>query len=196
MEKLKILVGCEESGTLRNELRTRGHDAWSVDLQPSEDSKYHIQDDIRNHLHGSWDAIFAFPPCTYLTKAQMWRTDREPGREQLRTEAVQLVEDIDNAPADKIWIENPIGYLNKNWRAATDIVYPWQFGDPYTKEICIWQKGFPVLLPLIDSPGECKLKKVANHTNGRMKQQQKSRIKSSWKYYPNLVRGMLDQYEL
>lgn len=32
------LIGCEESGTVREALRALGHDAWSCDLQPARDN--------------------------------------------------------------------------------------------------------------------------------------------------------------
>jgi hypothetical protein len=35
-EKLRVLVACEFSGTVRDAYRSRGYDAWSCDLLPSE----------------------------------------------------------------------------------------------------------------------------------------------------------------
>lgn len=34
---MRVLVGCEYSGRVRNAFREAGHDAWSCDLLPSED---------------------------------------------------------------------------------------------------------------------------------------------------------------
>ncbi len=34
--KMRVLVACEFSGIVRDAFRKRGHEAWSVDLLPSE----------------------------------------------------------------------------------------------------------------------------------------------------------------
>ena len=48
---MKILIGCETSGTVRNAFIDNGHDAWSCDILPADDqTNRHIQDDIRNVL--------------------------------------------------------------------------------------------------------------------------------------------------
>lgn len=44
---MRVLVGCEFSGRVREAFRAFGHDAWSCDLLESEDnSPYHIQGDV------------------------------------------------------------------------------------------------------------------------------------------------------
>lgn len=49
---MKVLIGCEMSGRVREAFRKRGHDAYSCDLLPSEiPSKYHIQGDVLNYLN-------------------------------------------------------------------------------------------------------------------------------------------------
>ena len=43
---MRVLVGYESSGVVREAFRARGHDAWSCDLQPADDlSQYHLQGD-------------------------------------------------------------------------------------------------------------------------------------------------------
>lgn len=50
---MRVLVACEYSGRVRQAFRGMGHDAWSVDLIPSEDgSRYHIQGDVLDILKG------------------------------------------------------------------------------------------------------------------------------------------------
>ena len=66
---MKILIGCEESGRVREAFRGVGHDAWSCDLLPCTEnpSKYHIQDDLIKTIKSQkWDMIVAFCPCTHL----------------------------------------------------------------------------------------------------------------------------------
>jgi len=44
---MRVLIGCERSGIVRDAFRTAGHDAWSVDLEPCEaDPYYHFQADL------------------------------------------------------------------------------------------------------------------------------------------------------
>lgn len=53
---MKLIFGCEFSGIVREEMRRRGHDAWSCDLLPAEDgSPFHIQGDILEHLEDGWE---------------------------------------------------------------------------------------------------------------------------------------------
>lgn len=33
---MKVLIGCEQSGRVREAFKAKGHDAWSVDILPSE----------------------------------------------------------------------------------------------------------------------------------------------------------------
>ena len=58
---LPILVACEYSDTVASAFRAFGFDAYSCDLRPSEgDQRWHIQDDVRNHLQaGRWLAMVA-----------------------------------------------------------------------------------------------------------------------------------------
>ena len=44
---MRVLIGCEFSGVVREAMRRRGHDAVSCDLLPAEDgSPHHIQADV------------------------------------------------------------------------------------------------------------------------------------------------------
>ena len=41
------------------------------------------------------------------------------------------------------------------FQKPTQIIHPWQFGDPYEKPTCLWLKGLPPLKPTnIVSKGE------------------------------------------
>lgn len=58
--ELRVLVGCECSGTVRRAFANRGFDAWSCDLKPSEDgSNRHIRGDIRDYLDNDWEWLCA-----------------------------------------------------------------------------------------------------------------------------------------
>lgn len=78
------------------------------------------------------------------------------------------------------------------WKRPTQIIYPWYYGDNYSKDICLWLKGLPRLngIPGIEEPA--KLKRVSNHVNSRMSQDLKSKIKS--KFFPTIAAAMAEQW--
>lgn len=152
---MKILVGCEYSGAVRNELRAIGQDAWSCDLLPSEDSSpFHIQCDVLNILNHDWDMAIFFPPCTDLcvSGAKHFARKRADGTQQ---RSINFFMRLANAPIQHIAIENPVGIMSTEWRKPDQIIQPWQFGHPHTKSTCLWLKNLPELQPTnVVSKGE------------------------------------------
>ena len=68
---MRVLIGCERSGVIRQAFRQRGHDAWSCDLVPADDgSEYHLQADVLTVLDRDWDIAIFHPDCTYLANSQ------------------------------------------------------------------------------------------------------------------------------
>lgn len=141
---MKILVGCENSGTVRRACDARGHDVWSVDLLPSLDrSNRHIVGDVRNYLHLGWDMLLiAHPPCTRLCNSGVrWLTEpptrltaehynaaeiaayRDMSRDERLAfmwtkldEGAALFSELWNAPIERIAIENPVMHEHAKMR--------------------------------------------------------------------------------
>ena len=63
---MRVIVGCEYSGTVRDAFIARGHDAWSCDLLPTDKPGPHIQGDVLSILNDGWDLAIFHPPCTHL----------------------------------------------------------------------------------------------------------------------------------
>lgn len=152
MKQLNVLIACEFSGTVRNAFRKLGHNAFSCDIEPSDDnSPYHYQCDVRNVINAyEWDLLIAHPPCTYLTLAgNRWFKpefkDKFPTREQDRQDAYDFFMELYNAPIPHICVENPIGVMSSLFRKPDQIIQPWQFGDPFQKSTCLWTKNLPTL---------------------------------------------------
>lgn len=62
---MRVLVGCEYSGTVRDAFIACGHDAISCDLLPTERPGPHYEGDIRDLLCEPFDlAIFTHPAPT------------------------------------------------------------------------------------------------------------------------------------
>ncbi len=157
---MKVLIGCEESGVVRDAFRRKGHMAWSCDIIPSSSGhqEWHIQDDIRNHLSNYWDLAIFFPPCTRLcVSGAKWFKQYKNEQD----EAAEFFMSLVNAPIQKIAIENPIGVMSTRHRKPDQIIQPWQYGHGETKATCLWLKNLPLLVPTnIVSGREARIHKM------------------------------------
>lgn len=141
---MKILVACECSGTVRDAFAARGHDAWSCDIEPSDNGGQHIQDDVLLHLDDGWDLMIAHPPCTHLAvSGARWFKDKRVEQ----TEAIAFFMALVNAPIRKTCIENPVCIMSTRWRKPDQIIQPWQYGHGETKSTCLWLQWLPKLVP-------------------------------------------------
>jgi hypothetical protein len=145
MTKMKVLVACEYSGTVRDAFIAKGHDAISCDLLPTDKPGPHIQGDVLSLLKEKWNLIIAHPPCTYLSYAAM-RVWNKPGRAEKREEAVKFFMEFINADCPRIAVENPLGYINKVYRKPDQTIHPYYFGEPFQKRTCLWLKNLPPLI--------------------------------------------------
>jgi hypothetical protein len=142
---MRVLVACEYSGKVREAFRKLGHDAWSCDLLPADDSSpYHYQGDVRDILYEGWGLMVAHPPCTHLAvSGARWFKDKI----EEQVEALEFVRLLLDAPVDKIALENPISIISSRVRKPDQIIQPWQFGHGETKATCLWLKNLPPLMP-------------------------------------------------
>lgn len=145
-----ILINCERSGVVREAFRKRGHDAWSCDLEPSEDdSPYHLQmDAIEAAYAGGWDAMICHPECRYLCVSGLhWNKRDKTGERARQTEkAAAFALKLWNAPIPKIALENPVGRLSRVIGKPSQIIQPYEFGEDASKKTCLWLKGFKLLV--------------------------------------------------
>ena len=172
MKKFRALVACEESQAVTIELRKRGWEAYSCDIQECSGGhpEWHIQKDVIplvngncmfkttdgkiHSIQGKWDLLIAHPPCTYLTvTGNRWFNVERYGEKAIqrmkdREEAVEFFMVFANANCEHICIENPVGCMSTRWRKADQIIQPWMFGDPFEKKTCLWLIG---LNPLVET---------------------------------------------
>jgi hypothetical protein len=151
---MKVLIACEYSGTVREEFKKLGHDAWSCDILPTEISGNHFQGDVFEHLelqkNKDWDLIIAHPPCTYLSNAGACRLYPEKGKLDMERYQKGLVAKdffmkFYNHSCKKIAIENPVSSRIFKLPEYSQEIQPYQFGHPYTKKTRLWLKGLPNL---------------------------------------------------
>lgn len=142
---MRVLVGCEFSGTVRDAFIAAGHDAMSCDLLPTESQGPHYQGDIRDVLDEGWDLAVFHPPCTYLCSSGLHWNNRRPGREKLSYEALDFVRLLLAAPILHIALENPIGCISSHIRPPDQTIQPYNFGHDASKTTCLWLKNLPAL---------------------------------------------------
>lgn len=146
MNTLKILIACEYSGIVRDEFITKGHDAMSCDLLPTESPGPHYQGDVFDIINDGWDMMIAHPPCTDIavSGAAWFKQKIADGRQQ---KALEFVKCLMNAPIPRICIENPVSVISSKIRKPDQIIQPWMFGHETTKTTCLWLKNLSLLIP-------------------------------------------------
>ena len=219
---MRILVACEESQNVTNELRKLGHEAYSCDIQMHSGShdEWHICQDVLPLLNGfckfktidgdyheinsKWDMIIAFPPCTDLcvSGARHFAKKQADGRQQ---RSIDFFMKFVNADCDKIAIENPIGIMSTKYRKPDQIIQPWQFGDKYSKSTCLWLKNLPLLVPtkivekgefieFIDKNGKKKRQAKWFYEALRNSKNAEERAKIRSKTFPGIANAMATQW--
>lgn len=96
--KMAVLIACEESQAVTIAFRKLGYTAFSCDLLDCSGGypEWHIKGDVLDIIEYEWDAIIAFPPCTYLTvTGNRWFNIEKYGekairRFELRDEAIKF----------------------------------------------------------------------------------------------------------
>lgn len=153
---LNVLIGFEESGTVREAFRKRGHNAWSCDLQPARDnSQYHIQDDIVKVIKSSpmfyWNIIILHPMCTALTISgnHVYATGKPKHQERINaiknTWELWLLAKI---YSPSVCLENPQGVLHTNLPdlPKPQYIQPYHFGEDASKKTGLTLHNLPRLI--------------------------------------------------
>lgn len=141
------------------------HPEWHIkaDVLPllNGNCKFTTCDGVEHEVVGKWDMIIAFPPCTHLavSGARHFEKKRADGRQR---EGIEFFAKFLNADCDKIAIENPVGIIAGEYIPKwfpdlaskygfpvkpTQIIQPYEFGEPHKKTTCLWLKGLPMLEP-------------------------------------------------
>lgn len=149
--KNKILVLFERSGAVSVPFRAAGYDVTTVDIEPHlVDNEHHIQCDI-NYLDLDWSQyqlLVAFPPCTFFSRAQTWRTNRDPERQKQRTADLEMVKRLWALPIKRKCFENPRGSsLNRLCKPSNCKIDYKDYCDYFAKKTDLWLDNLPPLLP-------------------------------------------------
>lgn len=143
---MKILIACEESGTVRDAFAKKGHNAISCDILQTLSPGKHYCGPVEDILYHDWDLIIAHPPCNDLSVsgARWFKEKQADGRQQKSIEFFMMFAHLKSV---KLCIENPIGIMSTHYRKPNQIIQPWQFGHGETKATCLWLEGLPNLEP-------------------------------------------------
>lgn len=164
---LKVLVGCETSGTVREAFLKLGHDAWSCDLLPSDiPTNRHMVQDVRDVLrYEQWDLlVVCHPPCTRLCNSGVRWLKSPPPNKTLEEmwdeldEGAELFSHLWNVNVPHIAVENPVMHKYakeriRNFKPHSQSIQPWEFGrdekgsDNVKKRTCLWLRNLPKLIP-------------------------------------------------
>lgn len=162
---MRVLVACEESQVVCVAFRERGHEAYSCDIQEPSGGhpEWHILGDALEAIKGGrvvtmdmevhdivkWDLIIAHPPCTYLSNAgARWLYaggELNIERYIKGLYGKEFFMAMLNADCQRIAVENPIPSSIYDLPQYTQIIQPYQFGEPWSKKTCLWLKGLEPL---------------------------------------------------
>lgn len=135
---MKVLIGCEFSGTVRDAFLRRGHDAWSCDIIPTETNPdRHLIMDITKALESQrWDGAIIHIPCTAMAVCGNGTYAGTVERENALLWSYDVWE---TAKECCTWVamENPASVLFPMLRkigAEVQYIQPWQYGHMEQKK--------------------------------------------------------------
>lgn len=150
MCEVRVLVGCEESGKVRDAFAKLGHDAWSNDLIPARYGGKHLQKCVKRAIvdDGPWDIIILHYECTEMALcANRWYAKGKPGYNK-RLEALEWASDLWDLAKKHARVgcvfENPASTL---WTkiGTPQFVQPHHFGHKEVKKTGIKAHNLPPL---------------------------------------------------
>lgn len=206
---LKVLIGCEQSGVVRDAFNELGHDAWSCDLLAAErPTNRHIIGDVRDVMnYDDWDLLAVMhPPCTRLCNSGVrWLSKAPPGRSlddmwRELDDGCALFSDVWNVEhIPLVAVENPVMHRHakeriRNFQPAAQSVQPWQFAtdengpDNERKRTCLWLRGLPTLKATGTLDGSTARDSVHKASPGADRWKERSR------FFPGIAAAMAQQW--
>jgi hypothetical protein len=148
---MKVLIGCECSGVVRDAFIRRGHDAMSCDLRPTQSPGPHYQGNVLDVIDYPWDLAIFHPDCTHtsVSGARHFVEKRTDGRQQA---AVSFFLNLEKR-SRHIWQRAFEQLVSIMPNYLTDIVHekqiiqPWQYGHGEAKATVLFLFNLPKLQP-------------------------------------------------
>ena len=223
---MKVLVACEESQEVCKAFRALGHEAYSCDIQEPSGGhpEWHILGDAlkaieggqvttmdgETHDVGKWDLLIAHPPCTYLSnvagihfslkyRSSKYVVERWKNR---GLSAVFFMKFL-LANAERIAVENPVGFMNTAFRSADQTIHPYMFAESendvenyVTKATCLWLVNLhPLQTNGLAKPDNGKLfGKLPSGKNRTWEDTYSRKAKVRSKTFPGIAKAMAEQW--
>lgn len=166
--------------------------------------------DGQTHDVGRWDLLIAHPPCTFLSYVSgkhfsLKHTPPEKviARWRERACAAMFFMRFWLANAERIAIENPVGFMNTAYRSADQTIHPYMFAESVddtenyvTKATCLWLKNLPKLKTNgLPKPDNGKL--FGKHRSGKNRTWEDTYSRSAKvrsKTFPGIAAAMAEQW--
>jgi hypothetical protein len=158
---MRVLIGGEYSGTLRDAFLAEGYDAMSCDLSPTQVPGPHYQGNWWDVMFDGWDLAIFHPTCTFMANSSSkhlfnnmskhggLNIDRWVKMGQAAWEVWHLTK---RCPIPFVAYENPVmlryaQIMSELEKLPCQTVQPWWFGDDEDgpdnekKATCWWTQG-------------------------------------------------------
>ncbi|WP_298966099.1 hypothetical protein [uncultured Roseibium sp.] len=159
---MRVLIGGEFTGKIRDAFIRYGHDAMSCDMKPSLVPGPHYEGNWEDIQHDGFDLAIFHRTCTYMAnsgaKHLFLNMSKNGGLNEDRwlkmgRDAWAFWQHMETCPIPFVAWENPVmlGYAQLMIGKPNQTVQPWHFGtdengrDNTKKATCWWLKGLPKL---------------------------------------------------
>ena len=146
-------------------------------------------------LNGPWDLVIAHPPCTDLAcSGARWFPEKQKDFRQQKGVVFFMRMVLCNA--EHIAVENPVGIMSSCYRKPDQMIQPWQFGDPFEKQTCLWLKGLPKLesTKIVEPPPRQQIKGGKSMPEWYSNAPKAERGKIRSKTFPGIAQAMAEQW--
>lgn len=179
-----------------------------------------LQNGAQAVVEGEWDIMIGHPPCTYLAVSGakwMYHPDDKnlpvekrrphphfPTRRQDQEDGAKFFMFLASANVKRIAIENPVGVMSSRWRKPDQSIQPYMFGDPYSKNTCLWLKNLRPLHPSKETndhgeriyfgSGKSQPKWYSDGLTKTKSKEERQKWRS--KTFPNIARAIAQQWTI
>lgn len=167
MKTIKVLIGGEYSGTIRDAFIARGHNAMSCDFSETTSPGPHYRGNWWDVMDDGWDLAIFHPTCRWMANSGAKHLFNDMAKEnginvdrwvKMGQEAWGVWDLLRRCPVRFVAVENPIMLQYAQIMAELDkmpsqTVQPWWFAtdpdgpDNVKKATCWWTRGLPKLTP-------------------------------------------------
>ena len=202
---MNVLIACEESQAVCTAFREKGHNAFSCDIIECSGGhpEWHIQADALELLKMPWDLFIAHPPCTYISNAgARWLYAGGKLNEERYAKGIDgkaFFMRFLEADCPRIAVENPMPSTVYDMPPYTQIIQPYEYGEPWSKKTCLWLKGLPPLQPtdiVQNHRPYCSSGSYSGTHDPKYKgaSRKGGSAKSRSKTFPGIAKAMADQW--